>query len=77
MYVATLTQSVMVCSEVVVDRDRKEGEMMFVEDHRLCQPVATRFRRAQAMNGSVRTRAGEMKKIQGTVTYDIKGAAGR
>ena len=40
-----LVQSVMVCNEVVVDPDRKDGEMIFVNDHRLCQPVATRFRR--------------------------------
>ena len=45
MYVAILIQSVMVCSEVVVGPDIKDGEVIFVDDHRLCQPVATRFRR--------------------------------
>lgn len=55
MYVAILIQSVMVCNEVVVDPDRKDGEMIFedgemifVDDHRLCQPVATRFRRVSS-----------------------------
>lgn len=38
MYVAILIQSVMVCNDVVVDPDRKDGEMIFVDDHRLCQP---------------------------------------
>lgn len=48
MYVASLTQSVMVCSKVFVDRDKKDGEMIFVDDHRLCQPVTTRFRRVSS-----------------------------
>ena len=62
----------MVCNEVVVDSNGKGGEKINVNDHRLYQPITTRFEQNSALNGSVESRGGEMRKKEGIGMWAMK-----